>query len=794
MTTAQARVEQRVIITGVDDASAAIKKVQDSLKKMDTQAVQTSKAVAKIDPAERIKDTSGDVESALKGLSDFAGGASEEVSKVGDAFGATEAVIRLIPGPLGLATAGVIALTAASVLLFQKWQTDSNKLNLLTDPQTRTLGDSLGFGADQTVKLQAALNNLTTASRPPQAALAQVAANAEAIGGDPADAVVKFIGAWEKGPEAVRALRAEIGEINAGLATLPDVAKSLGLSPAAIGLTASVSEADKLKESLTAIRDNQAQVALLQSNIAAAEKATGEGTVARRLAAQDNLQIIRESAEAQIGALQDTIDLDERLARMRAESTAATKAANDLITRFGQEQQELDLLAQLAGDKKVGNAIKLDGLEEKRAALLAQQQTLLAQQAESGSEAVSNALQLLGLEIKRVDVQAKAIKDAETAERKAKAKEAASKASARRAKELAEANKVAEGRVRLAIEAAEREAKAFDDMVDRQQAGYNAQAKASESAGDAIRQTELLQLEGNAKIQDALGNADKAAELRLQAEVKRRDAEIDAINKSIAARRKEAQDRSAGILADLSPDEQMGEKARAEKELTDIEAEGQALRTAAELKSAQERQKLLDEQRQRELAKIAEQGQNVANAIRQSSSLLQKFGGTSGKVGNALDAVAGGVTSVANNWDDLNKAAPGVIGAVGGVATAFVDGEKQKAAILAVMKLAEGTALLFTPGGQAQAAGAFAAAAIYGGIAGGIIGGGSRASAGPSAAPALTGGGTGSGGTNGGNSNQPVTQVINFTGLFATKQQVGKAMQESQRSLKKTGLATVRGT
>jgi hypothetical protein len=399
------------------------------------------------------------------------------------------------------------------------------------------------------------------------------------------------------------------------------------------------------------------------------------------------------------------------------------------------------------------------------------------------------------LEIKRTDLAAKAIKDADAAERKAKDKEAASKKSARKAKELAEANKVAEGRVRLAIEAAEREAKAFDDMVDRQQAGYDARAKASESAGEAIRQTELLQLEGNAKIQDALGNADKAAELRLQAEVKRRDAEIEAINKTIAARRKEAQNRSTGILADLSPDEQAGEKARAEKELTDIEAEGQALRTAAELKSAQERQKLLDEERQRELAKIAEQGQNIANAIRQSSSLLQKFGGTSGKVGNALDAVAGGVTSVANNWDDLNKAAPGVIGAVGGVATAFVDGEKQKAAILAVMKLAEGTALLFTPNGQAQAAGAFAAAAIYGGIAGGIIGGGSRASAGPSAAPGLTGGGGGGGGGGtGGGTGQPVTQVVNFTGLFATKQQVGKAMQESQRSLKKTGLATVRGT
>ena len=111
------------------------------------------------------------------------------------------------------------------------------------------------------------------------------------------------------------------------------------------------------------------------------------------------------------------------------------------------------------------------------------------------------------------------------------------------------------------------------------------------------------------------------------------------------------------------------------------------------------------------------------------------------------------------------------------------------------MKLAEGTALLFTPNGQAQAAGAFAAAAIYGGIAGGIIGGGSRASAGPSAAPGLTGGGGGGGGGGtGGGTGQPVTQVVNFTGLFATKQQVGKAMQESQRSLKKTGLATVRGT
>jgi hypothetical protein len=101
----------------------------------------------------------------------------------------------------------------------------------------------------------------------------------------------------------------------------------------------------------------------------------------------------------------------------------------------------------------------------------------------------------------------------------------------------------------------------------------------------------------------------------------------------------------------------------------------------------------------------------------------------------------------------------------------------------------------FAAGDYVGAASHTVAAALYGGVAGGLIGGASGSSVpSTSAAPTLTGGGTGSGGTGGGNGNQPVTQVINFTGLFATKQQVGKAMQESQRSLKKTGLATVRGT
>ena len=794
MTTAQASIRNTIVVQGVDNASDAINKVKASLKSLDGQVANTSKAMAKVDPAERIKETSGDVESALKGLSDFAGGAKEEVSKVGDAFGATEAVIRLIPGPLGLATAGVIALTAASVLLFQKWQTDSNKLNLLTDPQTRTLGESLGFGADETVKLQAALNGLATAARPPQAALEQVAANAEAIGGDPADAVAKFIAAWEKGPEAVRAMRAEIGVLTAGLVTLPDIAKDIGLDPQAIGLTQAVTAADDLKAALTDVQTIRAQydASVAKANDAEAKRRD----FANRESADEIRQLarLRDSERANAAVIKERLDQAAEYARQQSVITTASKQTQDVIKRTADIQQDADLLAQLAGNKKVASGIRLDALDEKRATLLAQQAALLKTQAEAGSDLVADAVRLLGLEIQRTDIAAKAIKDAEAAERKAKAKEAASKANARRAKELAEANKLAEGRVRLAVETAEREAKAFDDLVDREQAANDARAKAADSAADAILRTQLLELEGNAKIQDALGRSAVAADLRQQADDKRRDAEIAAIERSIAARRKEAQDRSTGIRADLSPDEQVAEAQRAATELANIERERIALIDAAEIAAAEARREREGAERAEELRKIAEQGQKVAGAIRSASASLQQFGGGAGKVGNALDAVAGGVTAVTTNWDALDKAAPGVIGAVGGVATAFVDGEKQKAAILAVMEGANAVAS-FAAGDYVGAAGHAVAAGLYAGVAGGVIGGASGSAVpSTSAAPALTGGGAGNGGTNGGNGNQPVTQVVNFTGLFATKQQVGRAMQESQRSLKKTGLATVRGT
>ena len=600
-----------------------------------------------------------------------------------------------------------------------------------------------------------------------------MAKNAEAIGGDPADAVAKFIGAWERGPEAVKAMRAEIGIVTASLVTLPDIARTIGLDPEAIGLSASVTAADTLKESLSNVQVIQAQLDASKQRILGVEEKLKDF---RNLDSDElkTLGIVRETERANSELIQQRLEQAAQYAREQAAITTAAKSAQTVIQQTNQNQQDADLLAQLSGDKKVAASIRLDALDEKRATLLAQQAKLLADQAATGDGLVADALRLLNIEIQRTDIAAKAIKDAEAAEKKAKAREAAGKAKAKRDKELAEANKIAEGRVRLAIEAADAEAKAFDELVDREQAGNDLRAANAKSAAEAITQTQLLELEGNAAIQEALGRSALAADLRQQADNKRRDAEIAKIEETIAAKRREAQ--LLGVDG------------------TDIERERLAALDAVNIEYEEKRREREKQGRNEELEAIAKQGRDIAQVLASAGGQLSGFGGKAGKVGQALGSIGVGVGAVTSNWDDMKGAAPGVINAVGGVATAFVDGEKQKAAVLAVMEGAHAVASLAT-GDFVGAATHGLAAGLYAGVAGGIVGGASGA-AGSVASPAPTLGGGGTGGTNGGTGNGgsgAIVQNVTFTGLFATKQQVGRAMVDTTRSLKKTGLTLVKG-
>jgi hypothetical protein len=179
---------------------------------------------------------------------------------------------------------------------------------------------------------------------------------------------------------------------------------------------------------------------------------------------------------------------------------------------------------------------------------------------------------------------------------------------------------------------------------------------------------------------------------------------------------------------------------------------------------------------------------NVAlDAIRAPANLMASAGGPGAKLGKALLATADGVQRVSKNWKGLGQSAPDAIAAAGSVAAAFVDGEREKAAILAVTEAAAAIASGVT-GDVAGAVGHGMAAALYGSVAAGITGGGGGA-------PAMTGAGAGAGAGAGGDDNAASGgkgQVVNvyFSKGFVvgTPQQVGVAVQGAIGSLKGTGM------
>ena len=125
-------------------------------------------------------------------------------------------------------------------------------------------------------------------------------------------------------------------------------------------------------------------------------------------------------------------------------------------------------------------------------------------------------------------------------------------------------------------------------------------------------------------------------------------------------------------------------------------------------------------------------------------------------------------------------------------AAAVEKAERRKAASLAVMEAARAVASIGNP---AEAAAHAAAAALYAGIAGGVVG---KASAGASASTgAATGTGTALATTTA--DTAPTTTggavTINFGSgfVFGTKEQVGKQVAGSLRSLRTTGFATAGG-
>lgn len=175
------------------------------------------------------------------------------------------------------------------------------------------------------------------------------------------------------------------------------------------------------------------------------------------------------------------------------------------------------------------------------------------------------------------------------------------------------------------------------------------------------------------------------------------------------------------------------------------------------------------------------------NAIKriqdQSIAKQQEMSDSHFSVGNAMLEAAKQAKNLSANWVENKDKAGSIIGAVGGVAAAFVDGEREKAGVLALMETAAAAVAIATgdiPGAIAHGT----AAALYGSVAGGLIGGGA------SAAPAATGGGgfaaTAAGG--GGGAGGPAgATVINFNAPLGTAYEIGKSVVKAQKAAGASG-------
>ena len=729
-------VRQIIEFKGQDDTTAVANKVKKSVEGIADAADKTGKATNKINGKglEEIQQKSGDVESALKGISDFAGDAKGQVSQLGDSFGAVEGIMRLLPGPIGLATTAIAGLAIGAKLLSDYISQSAAKAQLLTTGLGSSLADSLNLGADGAIKLSAALADLGDKSlRPSELLLKQVADNARALGQDPADNVAKFIAAWKQGPEAVAKVEQEIGKIGTAIRTLSETAAGLGLDVVALGFQKAVTPAEELNTALT-------DAALLAKEISGLEEQRlALLEEARKSGVSDYVTFLKKAAavESQIASSKKQLEFSERDAKAAAATIEAQQTVNELEASRTRTAQIANVQASLASDKQAVRKQRLTALGNAQAEVERSISLILAAQSVLGEKFAQSKVEALTLTKLQLDAQVKQIKDAEAAEKKAAAAAGAARARAAREAKLRDMAKFASEEIAdlTAIEA-----------TNKQQ------------ANDAVR-ANIKALEDQATAQQRLvearigGTEDPAVKARL--EIANVEAQRD---RDLAAARKED-----GIT-------EIARLAKLQAITIESTTKTVAIQIAADAKVKESANKVAAAQRD-----SADAALSIVGAAAQAAQAYAGPGGLAGAIGQAVTSTQ----TLLKNWSSTESNTSGVISAIGAVTASVVDGEKAKAAILGVMELALVAASFPDP---AKMAAHGAAAAIYAGIAGGLFGSGAATSSG--AAP---GGLTTTTGTTAQGQQQQgagTTTVINFVAPLATRYEIGKSVVEAQKAAK----------
>lgn len=828
-TVAAARVDVKIGLFGEGNAAKVVSDVRGGLDKLDAGAVKaggSAKALSSnlVEFAKTGRETSGKAGAAFAGLGAVLGAAAPEVAKIGQSFTAAAGAANLIPGPIGLAAAAIAAAAIGAYELNKSMNETEAKVRNLGDASTRGLAKNLDLSVDAAIALQQALEDVPAKLRPTEALLDVVRRRAESMGKDGAEAVDKFAQALAKGPDALKEFEKQFGRLSTATASLPDVAERLGLSTAALGIATAVgAEADKAKtaaqQTVTLERERQG----LLTAAADLEKQAADSSY--RKAAQLNDQadslkrqaglfgdLVREST-AEANALQRVVDLQqeaERAAKNRgliagvisADIAVVEAQAGVLLGQKAQLQQniyanqlrtaevtrktteleaahqkglltEIDYRTQLAGLQAEGlNAdAKLIALGKQATAdlkarrekgqqihdaELAAKLRLIKVDAELADRSINTAGKVHGLKLKQLDLeeQAELTKSQRTVTTKA----------GHEADKLAIHREFALKRLAVSTTEQETEAKLADESLQLIQ-------RDSQRTVELASKTAELVAAGAAKRSGSLaavlraGGNDERADLE-----ERRQAWVD------------YQAESARVTAELTAQRDLtveGSQDRANAETQILETQAQAYEAYAEKLTA------VDEKRNQRLKDSVAM---ALDSIRAPAELMANAGGPGAKLGKALQATAEGVQRVSKNWKGMGQSAPDAISAVGAVAAAFIDGEREKAAILAVTEAAAAIASLVTEN-YVAAAGHGAAAVLYGSVAAGVVGGGGGA---PSAG---SGGGAGGGAAAAGGDNAASGgkgQVINvYFGkgfVVGTPQQVGVAVQGAIGSLKGSGM------
>ena len=707
-------VQNRVQIDGVDNASDAIRKVQNSLKGLDETTGGLGSRFH--EAGEASAAAMSRVGGLARPLAGFMGDASAETRELGHGLHGVGLAMELLPGPIGLAVGALAAATGGAYLLYKHLEKVAAARRRLDTPQSMALEESLDLEAEGARKVSEALEGLAEGTRPNNELIKQVVANAKALGEDPVKAVEDFAKAWGTSAAAVIAYENAHGRL-AGLDrdALSEMATRLGLNKEDLGL-------ETKRGDVKATLNQQAlQAAELEAQLRADEFAQDKlFETGRKAASQD----ARDAANLAANHMIDKIAGEKAAAAaagLLAQHTQKTLESERAIAAEDKSRavhiQTLEATAEMARTKALSTGIKLQAIAEQQAAVSAKLAALDEIRAVANGALTAeqqSQLALLKLQLLQLDGKQKGLIDADHAAQKTKAHEAIARleAESQATLALAKARATASAQTTLGGGANDQKAAAAAEAAEQIKSVQRseASARAKKTKIETIKQDlankvaeidkkasdeETRLADENLRILDDNDKRETDQKLRsTAAQIKSSDMRAKGIAQVLREQGKEEEailverrQANADYQSELTRIdlELHAERVKAKDDamaLADAEAEADYKRLEAREQLAQRERQIEDQLKQQRQASIAE----AVSAVDTAAQFLQTLGtGTSfvaNGIGRSLGAMSKGFGELGKALDsEEHKAAnatKAIAGTVGAMATAMIDADTKR--------------------------------------------------------------------------------------------------------------------